>query len=123
MALLAEQIVEEWLARQGYFTIRGLKIENKEIDLLAIKNSGNEQWDKLHIEVQVSVRLVSYISSLTKKRQKEFQISGNAITRTDDQLKSTVEDWLKKNISTKRKKLLENNFQILRIGSIYSFME
>lgn len=26
MALLAEEIVEEWLNRQGYFTIRGVKV-------------------------------------------------------------------------------------------------
>jgi hypothetical protein len=34
MALLAEQIVEEWLTRQGYFTIRGLKIGVEQHPLL-----------------------------------------------------------------------------------------
>jgi hypothetical protein len=37
MALLAEVIVEEWLNRQGYFTLRGMKIGVDEIDLLAIR--------------------------------------------------------------------------------------
>ena len=37
MALLAEEIVEEWLNRQGYFTIRGIKMVVHEIDLLAVK--------------------------------------------------------------------------------------
>lgn len=36
MALLAEEIVEEWLNRQGYFTIRGIKMGVQEIDLLAV---------------------------------------------------------------------------------------
>jgi len=26
MALLAEEVVEEWLNRQGYFTIRGIRL-------------------------------------------------------------------------------------------------
>ena len=36
MALLAEEIVEEWLNRNGFFTIRGIKVGVYEIDLLAI---------------------------------------------------------------------------------------
>ena len=51
MALLAEQIVEEWLTRQGYFTMRGLKIGIDEIDLLATKHLGEGQWKHLHVEV------------------------------------------------------------------------
>jgi hypothetical protein len=37
MALLAEEIVEEWLNRDGWFTIRGIKIGVDEIDILAIR--------------------------------------------------------------------------------------
>lgn len=37
MALLAEELVEEWLNRQGYFTIRGLKVGVHEIDILAVR--------------------------------------------------------------------------------------
>jgi len=37
MALLAEEIVEEWLNHQGNFTIRGIKLGVNEIDLLAVK--------------------------------------------------------------------------------------
>jgi len=36
MALVAEALVEEWLNRKGYFTIRGAKIGQGEIDLLAV---------------------------------------------------------------------------------------
>jgi hypothetical protein len=105
MALLAEQVVEEWLTRQGYFTIRGLKLGNDELDLLAIKKLPNGNWDNLHVEVQVSIRPVSYISGLTVTRQKEFQITGarNATTRTDDQLKKAVSDWIEKKFRDNRK--------------------
>ena len=41
MALLAEEIVEEWLNRNGYFTIRGIKLGVHEIDLLAIAVRGS----------------------------------------------------------------------------------
>ena len=37
MAKLAESIVEEWLNRQGFFTIHGIKFGNHEIDVLAGK--------------------------------------------------------------------------------------
>lgn len=106
MALLAEQIVEEWLRRQGYFTIRGLKLGLEEIDILAIKNSGNEKWDMLHVEVQVSIRPVSYISGLTKNRQTEFSILGsrNAKYRTDEQLEIAVNDWIEKKYFNHNKK-------------------
>jgi len=41
MSLLAEEIVEEWLNRDGYFTIRGIKLGVHEIDLLALKVRGS----------------------------------------------------------------------------------
>jgi len=106
MALLAEQIVEEWLTRQGYFTIRGLRIGNDEIDLLAIKHLGGGRWDNIHVEVQVSIRPVSYISGLTKARQQEFNISGakNAKNRTREQLQHAVDDWLNKKFHSDKKK-------------------
>jgi len=37
VALLAEEVAEEWLNRQGYFTIRGIKLGVHEIDILAFK--------------------------------------------------------------------------------------
>ena len=48
MALLAEEIVEEWLNRQGFFTIRGIKQGTQEIDLLSVSdehllNSASQQ--------------------------------------------------------------------------------
>jgi hypothetical protein len=37
MALLAEEIVEEWLNHHGFFTIRGAKTGVREIDILAVR--------------------------------------------------------------------------------------
>jgi hypothetical protein len=105
MALLAEQVVEEWLTRQGYFTIRGIKLGYDEIDLLAIKKLENGNWHNIHVEVQVSLRPVNYISSLTLSRQSEFNINGarNATKRTDDQLETTVIDWVHKKYKSEKK--------------------
>lgn len=66
MALLAEELVEEWLNRQGYFTIRGAKIGNHEMDLLAVRYVDGEVECR-HIEVQVSITPISHITSLTKE--------------------------------------------------------
>lgn len=59
MALVAETLVEEWLNRKGYFTIRGAKTGQGEIDLLAVSF---RQPDALHVEVSVSARAIGYIS-------------------------------------------------------------
>jgi hypothetical protein len=60
MALLAEEIVEEWLNRNGYFTIRGIKLGVQEIDLLALAVR-DSIVEARHIEVQASIRPVSYL--------------------------------------------------------------
>ncbi|MBY0427170.1 MAG: hypothetical protein K2Q22_16165 [Cytophagales bacterium] len=111
MALLAEQIVEEWLTRQGYFTIRGLKLGIDEIDLLAIKKLKSGEWENLHIEVQVSIRPVGYISKLDQFRQIDFNIRGdkNATKRTDEQLETAVKDWVHKKYKVERKYNLRQN--------------
>jgi hypothetical protein len=61
MALLAESLVEEWLNRQGFFTIRGVKQGLGEMDLLAIRPQGDGVvgW---HVEVTVSFRPIGYIA-------------------------------------------------------------
>lgn len=66
MALLAEELVEEWLNRQGYFTIRGIKFGVHEIDLLAIRPQGG-QLECKHVEVQASVRPVSYLTKVERE--------------------------------------------------------
>jgi len=45
MPRLGEEIVEEWLNRQGHFTIRGIKLGVDEIDILAIRPLLNGKID------------------------------------------------------------------------------
>jgi hypothetical protein len=69
MAQLAEEIVEEWLNREGYFTIRGIRIGVHEIDLLALRTNGG-RLEGRHIEVQASSRPISYLLPLSPADQK-----------------------------------------------------
>jgi len=96
MALLAEEIVEEWLNRNGYFTIRGAKVGLYEIDLLAIKKTGSKTECR-HIEVQASTRPVSYITPLPKQVQRTTgRAPFNASKREPSELKASVKEWVHK---------------------------
>ena len=68
MALLYKQLVEEWLNRQNFFTIRGIKSGNDEIDLLAIRPTpeGMECW---HVEVQISYKLAMFQTRASLKQE------------------------------------------------------
>jgi len=105
MALLAEQIVQEWLTRQNYFTMRGVKLGYDEIDLLAIRRLMSGEWEHKHIEVQVSLRPVSYISPLSAIRQQEFGINKarSAAKRSDEQLKLSISDWVTNKFKSPKK--------------------
>jgi hypothetical protein len=61
MALLAESLVEEWLNRDGYFTIRGVKHGLGEMDLLAVRAQPDGVVGR-HVEVTVSFRPIGYIA-------------------------------------------------------------
>ena len=91
MALLDEQIVEEWLNRKHFFTMRGIKCGVDEIDLLAFRNIDGiaEYW---HVEVQVSFRPVGYIGGDT-----------NARRRTEGEIRTGVDQWVKKKFTSDRK--------------------
>ena len=91
MALLDEQLVEEWLNRQNFFTMRGIKSGIDEIDLLAIRPTpeGLECW---HVEVQISYRPVGYIGGDT-----------NARKRTNKELREGVEQWVTKKFTSPKK--------------------
>lgn len=97
MALIAEELVEEWLNRKFYFTIRGLKQGVHEMDLLAIRLDG-DQIQRCHYEVSVSMNPVGYISSLTASAQAELGVnnSGSAAKRSDFILQQSVEAWVEK---------------------------
>ncbi len=111
MALLAEEIVEEWLNRNGYFTIRGAKVGLYEIDLLAIKKTASKA-ELRHIEVQASIRPVSYITPVPKHiREKTGRAPFNARKRSPEELKIGVKEWVhKKFLMQKKCKLRESLF-------------
>ena len=109
MSLLAEEIVEEWLNRQGYFTIRGIKIGVNEIDILAIKPIKGEETECRHFEVQCSMRPVGYISSVPKNIQKSTgRASGSAKARSNEELIIAVQEWVEKKFKRKEKTDLMN---------------
>lgn len=93
MALLAEEIVEEWLNRQGYFTIRGIKIGVHEIDMLAVRFKGEGDPECRHIEVQASMRPVSFISRIPKQLQRTGR-AANTPRRSREELEKGVQEWV-----------------------------
>jgi hypothetical protein len=85
MAALAESLVDEWLNRQGFFSVRGVRHGNDEIDLLAVRpqEATLEAW---HVEVQASFRPIGYIT-----RDK----SGSHVkSRSTEILQVCVADWI-----------------------------
>ena len=109
MALLAEELVEEWLNRQGYFTIRGIKLGVNEIDLLAIRCS-HGKIECRHIEVQASVNPVSYITKVPKEVSKSTgRASTSAKTRGIQELEIGVAEWVTKKFDNPRKVKIRNS--------------
>jgi hypothetical protein len=90
LALFAEALVEEWLNRKGYFTIRGVKVGNSEIDLLAVSPSESKG---LHVEVGVSTNSIGYLCS------------GSAKKLSPQELEACTERWVLKKYSAKEKKV------------------
>ncbi|NLO70829.1 MAG: hypothetical protein GX102_07825, partial [Porphyromonadaceae bacterium] len=106
MALLAEEIVEEWLNRQGYFTIRGVGIGVHEIDLLALRACENIVECR-HIEVTASIRPMSYITDLPKEICKRTGRSPkSAKQRATEELKLGVNEWIEKKFNLPKKRML-----------------
>lgn len=95
MSLLGEELAEEWLNRKGYFTIRGVKIGNGEIDLLAIKHTSKE-IDCWHYEVQASLRPISYICSAPKELRKAGKSPYNAKKRSISEIETGMKEWIYK---------------------------
>jgi hypothetical protein len=89
MALVAETLVEEWLNREGYFTIRGAKAAGgAEMDLLAVSFS---KPHALHVEVTVSADPKGYIGG-----------DSNLKSRSPEEVKAGVEDWFIKKFSGRK---------------------
>jgi len=101
MALLDEQLVEEWLNSNNFFTIRGIKHgNNNEIDLLACKNQ-SEKSEYWHIEVQISYAPVAFISN------------SKANKRTTVDVQIDIASWVEKkftsnSVTNKRNSIVPN---------------
>lgn len=107
MSLLAEVVVEEWLNRQGYFTIRGIRLGNDEIDILAIRVGENGVLERRHFEVQASSRPIGYIGRLPKAVQMETGLTArSAKARTDEQLAVGAKEWVDRKFCQKQKEQL-----------------
>ena len=104
MALLAEEVVEEWLNRQGFFTIRGVRLGVHEIDLLALKLGDKGKYTCRHIEVSVSTNPIAYISKVPKAIQKANGIGPDcAKTRSEDEIRVGIQEWVEKKFNHPRK--------------------
>ena len=109
MSLLGEEVVEEWLNRNGYFTIRGIKIGNDEIDILAIRPISGGEHDCRHVEVQVSINPISYITKVPAAIRKETgRAAHNARRRDPEQLTQGVHEWIEAKFDLPRKMELKN---------------
>jgi len=109
MALLGEEIVEEWLNRHGYFTIRGIKLGNDEIDILAIRPLADGKHDCRHIEVTISINPISYITKVPAAIRKATGIGAhNAKKRDVTQLAQGVNEWIGGKFDHPRKVEIKN---------------
>lgn len=80
------------MVEPSYFTIRGVKIGVHEMDLLAIRFTATG-LDCRHIEVQASVRPVSYLKRVPKAIQKETgRAAGSARLREEQELRRRVHE-------------------------------
>ena len=115
MSLLGEEVVEEWLNRNGYFTIRGIKVGVDEIDILAIRPLPDGKHECRHIEVQISINPISYITKVPAAIRKDTGIGPhNAKKRDVVQLTQGVHEWVEAKFNTPRKAELQNS---LCVGS------
>jgi hypothetical protein len=104
MAFLAETLVDEWLNRQGYFTVRGLKDGVSEIDLLGVRR-GNGALEGCHAEVQASFRPVGYITPITEADLPGFAKSRtSAKERPEALLRRSVTAWVEKKFTAREKR-------------------
>ena len=104
MALFAETLVEEWLNRDGYFTVRGAKAGQLEMDLLAVRpDAAAGGFEALHYEVQASTGPISWVTDWTPGLQRRHGIGRNSARgRTAEQLAECVEAWVGKKFSDPR---------------------
>ena len=76
------------------------------MDLLAIKTKGTEVEECRHIEVQASMRPISYISRVPKEIQRTEGRSANSAKRSSDELVQGVKEWVDAKFKTQKKTAL-----------------
>jgi len=111
MALLAESLVEEWLNRKRFFTIRGVKHGVHEVDLLGIRRETNGTVEGWHVEVQASFRPVGYIAKLTNDIAGEGdnrRAKTSAKARTPEEVEACAREWVRGKFLTDDKKRVRN---------------
>lgn len=91
MALLDEQLIEEWLNREQFFTMRGIKFGVDEIDLLAVRynKAQNDYWQ---VEVQVSYRPIDIGGDTNARKRSKAEVNAGArmwVEKKNHQLKNT----------------------------------
>ena len=121
MSLLSETLVDEWLNRQGFLTMRGIKNAGvDEIDLLGVRPcpQGLDAW---HVEAQISFNPVGYITQLCKAEQKRSgRKSGSAVTRSPELLQESVHEWVHKKFNSPKKiKLREKVWPNLKWKNVF----
>lgn len=94
---MGEVVVEEWLNRNGYFTIRGVKLGNDEMDILAIRILENGVAERRHVEVSLSVNPIGYFSTGNAKRMNHVELS------------VAVNSWIRKKFDMPKKVQLLNS--------------
>jgi hypothetical protein len=93
---LAEALVDEWLNRSAYLTVRGWRSGVNEMDLLGVRTVAG-RVEGIHVEVQASMRPIGYISKLLPERVPSFaKMATSAKTRPDDVLEEAVSAWVDK---------------------------
>ena len=100
MALIAEELVEEWLIQKKFFTVRNLKSGNDEIDLLGVKLNGKSKNELVHVEVSVSHSPMSWICRINQR---------SAARRSPEEIKSEVDAWVERKYKSEKKQLMRDN--------------
>ena len=111
MAILAESLVEEWLNREKFFTVRGVKHGVGEIDLLAIRHEAEAPVTGWHVEVQASFRPIGYIAKLTDEMARASnKVRTSAVARTPEQIEICARDWVWSKFKTPHKAKARERF-------------
>lgn len=96
MAAFAETLVDEWLNRQKFFTIRGVRRGNHEIDLLGVRAPEPGALEAWHVEVQASFRPIGYIAKWLPHHIQAGLAAAPAAAgqRTPDVIRECAEAWV-----------------------------